>query len=132
MTNGELISEIYAAFGKGDIPTALGAMDPAMTWDEAEGFMYGGRHYGPSGILEGVFQRLGTEWEGFTASPEKIVDGGDGNVAVFGKYSGTYLPTEKSMTVPFAHAWTVRDGKATSFVQYTDTLVIAKQIGLIQ
>lgn len=132
MTNAQIIGDIYSAFGKGDIPSVLAAMDPAMTWDEAEGFMYGGRHFGPTGILEGVFQRLGTEWEGFSAVPEKIVDGGDGNVAVFGRYSGTYLPTKKSMSVPFAHAWTVRDRKATSFVQYTDTLIIAKQIGLIE
>jgi ketosteroid isomerase-like protein len=132
MNDGLIISDIYTAFGKGDVPTVLGLMDPAMTWDEAEGFMYGGRYFGPNGILEGVFQRLGTEWEGFTVSPEKVVDGGDGTVVVTGRYSGKYLPTEKSMSVPFAHVWTVRDGKTTSFVQYTDTLVIAKQIGLIQ
>ncbi len=94
--------------------------------------MYGGRHYGPTGVLEGVFKKLGTEWEGFAAVPDTIVDGGDGHVVSCGTYSGTYLPTEKSMSVPFAHHWTLVDGKAVKFVQYLDTLVLAKQIGLIQ
>lgn len=130
MTDGEIINGVYDAFAKGDIPGVLGAMDPGIVWDEAEGFMYGGRYHGPNGVLEGVFMRIGAEWEGFTASPQKIVDDAAGNVVAFGEYSGKYLPTEKSMTVPFAHAWTLRDGKVIGFVQYTDTLVIAKQLGL--
>ena len=132
MNNGDIIRDVYEAFGKGDVPTVLGALDPAIEWDEAEGFMYGGRHYGPTGVLEGVFKKLGSEWEGFAAVPHRIVDGGEGVVVAFGTYSGTYLPTAKSMSVPFAHAWTLTNGKAIKFVQYTDTLVIAKQIGLIQ
>lgn len=131
MSDAGIIREIYDAFAKGDVPAVLDAMGPGIVWDEAQGFMYGGRYHGPQGVLEGVFMRLGTEWEGFTVTPEKFVDGGDGNVVVFGKYSGKYLPTDKSTEVPFAHAWTVRDGKAIAFVQYTDTLVIAKDIGLL-
>ena len=130
MDNGTLIRELYDAFGRGDVPAVLGAMDPAIEWDEAEGFMYGGRYFGPNGVLEGVFQKIGTEWEGFTVTPEKIVDGGDGNVVALGTYSGTYLPTGKSVTVPFAHAWELRDGKIIRFRQFTDTLVIARDLGL--
>ena len=131
MTDGEIIKGLYDAFAKGDVPVVLGAMSPGIVWDEAEGFMYGGRYHGPQGVLEGVFARLGSEWEGFTVVPEKVVDGGDGEVVVFGRYSGRYLATGKSTDVPFAHAWTVRDGKVIAFVQYTDTLVIAKDLGLV-
>lgn len=131
MSDGAIIRGIYEAFGKGDVPSVLEAMDPAIVWDEAQGFMYGGRYHGAKGVLEGVFMKLGTEWEGFTVTPERFVDGGDGNVVVFGRYSGKYLATGKSTDVPFAHHWTVRDGKAIGFVQYTDTLVIAKEIGLL-
>lgn len=130
MTNGEIISGLYEAFATGDVPTVLGAMDADIEWNEAEGFMYGGTYNGPNAILEAVFMKLGTEWEGFAAVPDKIVDGGDGNVVALGTYSGKYLKTGKSMAVPFAHAWELRDGKIAKFRQYLDTLVVARDLGL--
>ena len=129
MSNSEIIQGVYDAFAKGDVPAVLGAMDANIEWTEAEGFMYGGTFVGPEAVLSQVFIRLATEWEGFAAVPEQLVDGGD-NVVALGNYSGKYLKTGKSVTVPFAHAWTFRDGKIVKFVQYTDTLVIARELGL--
>ncbi len=123
-----VISGVYEAFGTGNIPAVLGAFDENIAWTEAEGFMYGGTYVGPNAVLENVFMRLGTEWEGFSAVPHQIIDGGD-SVVGLGTYSGKYLKTGKSMSVPFAHVWTLRDGKIVKFVQYTDTLVIANSIG---
>ena len=123
-----VISGVYEAFGTGNIPAVLGAFDENISWTEAEGFMYGGTYVGPNAVLENVFMRLGTEWEGFSAVPHQVIDGGD-SVVGLGTYSGKYLKTGKSMSVPFAHVWTLRDGKIVKFVQYTDTLVIANSIG---
>ncbi|MBP6005192.1 MAG: nuclear transport factor 2 family protein [Pyrinomonadaceae bacterium] len=130
MTNGEIIKGLYDDFATGNVPGVLGAFDANIAWTEAEGFMYGGTHNGPEGVLAGVFMRIGTEWEGFAAVPAKIVDGGDGNVAAFGTYSGKFLKTGKSVSVPFAHEWELRDGKVVKFNQHTDTLVIARDLGL--
>ncbi len=130
MTNGEIIQGIYDAFATGNVPGVLGAFDENIAWTEAEGFMYAGTFDGPMGVLSGVFMRLATEWEGFSAVPNKIVDGGDGNVVSIGTYSGKYLKTGKSTTVPFAHEWELRDGKIVKFNQHTDTLVIARDLGL--
>ncbi len=130
MTNGEIISGVYDAFAKGDVPTVLGAMDANIQWIEAEGFMYGGTFTGPSAVLENVFMKFATEWEGFSVVPERIVDGGDGNVVSLGTYSGKYLRTGKSVSVPFVHAWEFRDGKIVKMRQYLDTLVVARDLGL--
>jgi ketosteroid isomerase-like protein len=105
-------------------------MDPNIAWTEAEGFMYAGTYTGPNAVLENVFMKLATEWESFAAVPSKIVDGGDGNVISTGTYSGKFLKTGKSISVPFAHEWEVRDGKIVQFRQYTDTAVIARDLGL--
>lgn len=129
MSNGEIIRGLYDSFAKGDVPGVLGAMDPAIEWTEAEGFMYGGTYTGPQAVLENVFMKLGTEWEGFGAVPGKIVDGGDEVVAT-GTYSGKYLATGRSVVVPFAHEWTFRNGKIVRFRQHTDTKVIADSLGL--
>lgn len=130
MTNADIIRGLYDAFAKGDVPAVLGAFDNNISWTEAEGFMYGGTYNGPNAVLEGVFMRLGTEWEGFAAVPNKIVDGGDGNIISTGTYSGKYLSTGKSVSVPFAHSWELSDGKIKKFTQYTDTAVIKSELGL--
>jgi len=130
MNNGAFIKGIYNDFATGNMPGVLAAFDENIAWTEAEGFMYGGTHNGPDGVLAGVFMRLGTEWKDFSAVPSKIVDGGDGNVAAFGTYSGKFLKTGKSVSVPFAHEWELRDGKVVKFNQHTDTLVIARDLGL--
>ena len=129
MTNGEIIQGLYDDFATGNVPGVLGAMDANIQWTEAEGFMYGGTYVGPNAILGGVFMKRGGEWEGVSAVPHQIVDGGD-TVVGLGTYSGKYLKTGKSVTVPFAHVWTLENGKIFKFVQYTDTLVIARDLGL--
>ncbi|MDI1240362.1 MAG: nuclear transport factor 2 family protein [bacterium] len=130
MTNGEIIKGLYDSFATGDVPAVLGAFDANISWTEAAGFMYAGTYDGPNGVLENVFMKLGTEWEGFQAVPRKVVDGGDGNVAAFGTYSGKFLATGKSASVPFAHEWELKDGKITKFVQHTDTQVFTNELGL--
>jgi uncharacterized protein len=125
MSNANTLRSMYEAFATGDVPRVLGAMTPDIAWTEAEGFMYGGQYTGPNDVLENVFMKIGTEWEGFSVVPEQFVDGGE-TVVALGNYSGKFLKTGKSMSVPFAHAWTFRDGKVSKFVQYMDTLVAAR------
>ena len=37
MSNVQMMRDLYDAFGRGDIPTVLAAMDPGIEWHEAEG-----------------------------------------------------------------------------------------------
>ena len=127
MSNLKLVQSVYDAFGKGDIPTVLGSLSPEVQWTEAEGFPYGGTYVGPDAVLEGVFMRLGTEWEGFSAVPEEFIDGGE-TVVALGKYGGTYKATGKSFQANFAHVWKVREGQAVRFIQYVDTLVVHRAL----
>jgi uncharacterized protein len=130
MTDGDNIRGLYDAFAKGDVPAVLGALDDNIEWTEAEGFMYGGTYNGPNAVLENVFMKLATEWEGFAVKLGKVVDGGDGNVISTGTYSGKYLKTGKNTEVPFAHEWELKDGKIVRFRQHTDTAVVARQLGI--
>jgi ketosteroid isomerase-like protein len=127
MSNLNSVRTVYDAFAKGDIPTVLGFLSPDIEWTEAEGFPYGGTYVGPKAVLEGVFLRLSSEWEGFAAVPDEFIDGGDSVVAQ-GKYSGTYKSTGRSFQANFAHVWKVADGKAVRFVQYVDTLLVQQAL----
>ena len=122
-----LIQGAYKAFAEGDVPSVLGILSPDIAWTEAEGFPYGGTYIGPNAVLEGVFMRLGAEWDGFTVVPAEFIDGGD-TVVALGQYSGTYKATGKSFQADFAHVWKIRDGKAVRFVQYVDTLLVHRAL----
>ena len=125
MSNLNSVQGVYDAFAKGDIPAVLGFLSSDINWTEAEGFPYGGTYIGPDAVLEGVFMRLGTEWEGFAAVPDELIDGGE-TVVALGQYSGKYKATGKSFRANFAHVWQLRDGKAVRFVQYVDTLLVQR------
>ena len=127
MSNLDKVKATYDAFAKGDIPSVLEILSADIEWTEAEGFPYGGTYRGPRAVLEGVFMRLGTEWNGFAAVPHEFIDGGDTIVAL-GKYSGTYKATGKSFQADFAHVWKLREGKAVRFVQYVDTLLVQRAL----
>src|SRR5687767_8984377 len=120
--NVAVVRGIYEAFGRGDIEAVLAALDPEVEWREAENFIYadGNPYVGHSAVLEGVFARLGGEWEGFEVSPEGILDAGETAVG-HGHYSGTYKQTGRSVRAQFAHFFTLRAGKVVKFQQYTDT-----------
>ena len=113
----------YEAFSRGDVPAVLAVLAPDVSWTEAEGFPYGGTYVGPEAVLQGVFMKLGTEWDGFAAVPSEFVADGD-TVVALGTYSGKFRATGKSFAAPFAHVWQLRDGKVARFRQYTDTVVV--------
>ena len=128
--NLELVKSVYAAFGRGDIPAVLGAMAADIVWNEAENFPYadGNPYVGPQAVLDGVFARLGGEWNGFTAAPTEFLDAGDTIVAL-GRYGGAYKATGASINAQFSHVWRVRNGKLSAMQQYTDTLQAARVVG---
>ena len=127
MSNLDSVRGVYDAFAKGDMPSVLGFLSPDVNWTEAEGFPYGGTYVGPDAVLQGVFMRLGTEWEGFAAVPGEFVDGGE-TVVALGTYSGTYKATGKSLRANFAHVWKIQGGKVVRFTQYVDTLIVHRAL----
>ena len=122
-----VVRGVYDAFAQGDMPSVLGAMEADIEWTEAEGFPYGGTYHGPEAVLENVFVKLGTEWDGFQAVPDELVEDGD-TVVALGHYRGTYKATGKSMHVPMVHVWKLRDGKVHRFRQHTDTAVVQRAL----
>ena len=127
MSNVNSVRGVYDAFARGDVPAVLRFLSSDILWTEAEGFPYGGTYTGPDAVLSGVFMRLGSEWDGFSAVPEEFVDGGD-TVVALGHYGGTYRATGKSIRVNFAHVWKISEGRAVRFTQYVDTLVVQRAL----
>ncbi|MBL7744403.1 MAG: hypothetical protein JNN00_13090, partial [Chitinophagaceae bacterium] len=67
-TNVAIIQGIYSDFATGNVPGVLGALDAKVEWNEAESFIYGDNKpfIGPDAVVNGVFAKIGGEWDGFT------------------------------------------------------------------
>jgi uncharacterized protein len=123
MDNVALLKNLYDAFGRGDIPTVLGAMSPDIRWHQAENNPYmpsGEAFVGPDAVLNNVFMRLGAEWDGFAVHPWSFHDAGE-SVVVEARYYGTFKATGKTMNAQVCHVWDLKDGKVSRFQQYVDT-----------
>ena len=131
MDNVSLMKSLYAAFGRGDVPSVLGAMAADIRWHQAEGNPYmpsGEAFVGPDAVLNNVFMRLGTEWDGFAVHPWSFHGAGD-SVIVEARYSGKYKETDKKADLQACHVWDVKDGKVTRFQQYVDTAKLQDVMG---
>jgi ketosteroid isomerase-like protein len=131
MNGVEIISDIYGAFGRGDIPAVLGAMDSDIHWYEAEGNPYmpsGEPFVGPDSILNNLFAKLGEDWDGFTVHPGTYHNAGDVVVAEC-RYTGKSKMTGKELDAQVCHIWTLKDGKVTRFQQYVDTAGLQDAMG---
>lgn len=123
MSNIDIIKSLYQAFERGDISSVLNILDPNVEWIESEGIPYGGTFIGHEAVLNGVFHKIGAEWDNFQAHVDEFLDAGD-TVITLGVDSGTYKATGKSMQAATASIWTLKHGKVVKFVQYIDTLKV--------
>jgi uncharacterized protein len=124
--NVSLVQSLYEAFGRGDIPAILGAMDPDIVWDipQAPDYPLGGIHRGPQGIASEFFSVIPSYYQEFAAIPQQVVDDGD-RVIVLGEYRGKGKASGTAFQVPVTHVYGFRDGKWIRFQEYTDTGTIA-------
>lgn len=118
-SNVELLKGLYEAFAKGDVPTVLGALDEKVDWQEPESLPFEDQ-IGPEAVAENIFGRVVQLVEGFSVTPDEILDAGDAVVAL-GTYRGKGAATGKDLEAKFAHVWRIREGKIAGFRTYTDT-----------
>jgi len=118
----ETIQAAYAAFAKNDPSVLLGAMAPDIQWHQAQGNPLADRnpYVGAQAIGEGVFGRLLAAIDGFSAAPDRFIDGGD-HVVVLGRYGGTMKHSGANLDAPFCHVYRLAGDRIVSFQQYTDS-----------
>ena len=122
--NCEVIKAHYAGSDAKDLAAMMAPVTDKTAWTEMAGFPYAGTYVGPNAVIEGVFKRIGEDWDGYALKVDKLVDG-DTTIAAIGTYSGTCRKTGKPMSARVVHIWEMRDGKAVSFEQFTDTKLVA-------
>src|SRR5829696_1738928 len=122
MSNVQAIQAAYSALANNDPSLLFGAMAPDIQWNEAEGNPLADRnpYVGPQAVGDGVFSRLLSAIDDFTAVPSTFIDGGD-HVVVLGRYGGTMKSGGAPLDSPFCHVYRFQGNRAVMFQQYTDT-----------
>lgn len=128
--NVSVVQSMYDAFAKGDVPGVLAGLDEQVVWNEAENFPYadGNPYIGHDAIVNGVFARIGAEWEYWNLVDMSLSEMGTDKVFATGRYSAKNKRTGKTINAQFVHVWTLKDGKATQFQQYSDTKQVSAAV----
>ena len=128
LTPVDTVNEFYSALGSGDVPRVLSLLQDELEWTEAERFPYfSGTWRSPQEVLEKLLIPLSRDWEAFAAIPHDSISEGN-RVVSLGTYTGTYKTTGRAMIAPFAHVWTVVDGRIAKFVMYVDTAKVLEAL----
>jgi len=95
------------------VQTVLGLMSEKVEWNEAEHFTYwtGGPFVGPQAVLNGVFARIGQDFDGFTVDVGRVVGCGD-TVLSEGRYRGTVKATASATARSCASSSTSTPGRS--------------------
>lgn len=128
--NMAVIQKLYDDFTKGDMEAVGAALDANIEWNEAENFPYadGNPYIGFDAILNGVFARIGAEWDYMNLVDLNYQDMANNQVLVTGRYQGKYKINSAVIDIQMAHLWNLKDGKVTKFQQFADTKGIDEAI----
>ena len=128
--NVKTIETLYAAFAVGDMPTVLAGLDEKVVWNEAEGNMYadGNPYIGPQAVLNGVFARIGADYEYFNLVNIELHEMSNNKVFATLRYQAKLKSNGATYDAQVAHLWTLKNDKVIGFQQYLDTKKVADAI----
>jgi ketosteroid isomerase-like protein len=118
-TNAKVIEQAYAAFGRGDIPAILAALDENVVWTSPRTLPHGGEFHGPVEVVK-FFEAIGAAWDPLTLDIERVGEIGDDVVVGIVRADGTRRGG-KPARYGAAHVFRVRGGKITSFREFVDS-----------
>jgi uncharacterized protein len=120
-TNVDVVKRFYGAFGRGDIPTALGLLadDVEWTFQAPSVIPFAGTRRGREGVAE-FFSLVGETLEFQQFEPREFVGQGD-TVVVLGYERNLIKPTGRTFEQEWAHVYTLRDGKIAKHQGFENT-----------
>jgi ketosteroid isomerase-like protein len=121
----DTVRSAYEAFGRQDIPAVLDTFGDDIQWDVPESLPFGGVFHGKEEVAR-FFGSLGDYYDELRVEPDEYLEAGE-QVVVLGNHHGKVKDGD-SFDARFAMVWTMRDGKAASFKEYTDTAPIDRAL----
>jgi uncharacterized protein len=122
-TPAQVVRRQYIASAKGDLEALRATLATDVEWTEMAGFPLAGTYRTPEGVTTSVMERLGSEWDEWTAHDDTYVVEGE-NVVVLARYTARHRATGKPLAVRVAHHFVVRGGLIARFEQFVDTALV--------
>lgn len=116
----DVVRRQYLASAAGDLAALRATLAPDVEWTEMAGFPLAGTYRTPEGVTSNVMERLGADWDSWTAHDDIYVVDGE-NVVVLARYTARNKATGRDLDVRVAHHFTVRGGLIVRFEQFVDT-----------
>ena len=123
--NVRKVQEIYAAFGRGDIPAILDAVAENVEWHHtgAPEVPYGKTRHGRQGAAQ-FFTELSDHIEVLEFEPREYVSDGE-TVIALGSWGGRAKRTGRSFRAEWAMVWKFSGGKVVYYRAYENTAAVA-------
>ena len=121
--SADVVRRQYLASAAGDLEALRATLAPDVEWTEMAGFPLAGTYRTPNGVTGNVMEKLGAEWEDWTAHDDTYVVDGE-NVVVLARYTARHRTTGKPLAVRVAHHFVVRGGLIARFEQFVDTALV--------
>jgi len=116
----DVVRRQYLASAAGDLEALRATLAPDVEWTEMAGFPLAGTYRTPEGVTSNVMERLGQDWDGWTAHDDTYIVEGE-NVVVLARYTASHRATGNPLAVRVAHHFVVRGGLIVRFEQFVDT-----------
>lgn len=117
-SRANVITGLYAAFGRGDLPGVLSGIDEEIEWHSPENLPHGGDFHGRDAVGR-FFQGIGQHWESLEVELEGLVSADDHVVAIV-RAHGRLRPTGEEFEYSAAHVWTLRGDTPVRFDEYVN------------
>jgi ketosteroid isomerase-like protein len=119
--NAKLVQQAYQHFKQGNIPAVLELMAENVEWHtpEIENISFSGTRVGRAKVGE-FFSLLAQHQDALQFEPQQFV-AQDDKVVALGQYEWKIKKTGRTYKSPFAHVFTIREGRVTGFHEYLDT-----------
>ena len=128
--NLDTIKQGYQRYGEGDVDGAAEAWTDDIRWEGSNStdLPGGGVHEGKDAVKQAL-QDIPNHWDEFSVQPDEWIEDGE-TVVVLGHNTGTPKGGGSQVKVPFVHIWRFQDGKASRVQLLTDTLEVARALGI--
>jgi uncharacterized protein len=119
----DVVRRQYLASAGGDLEALRATLAPDVEWTEMAGFPLAGTYRTPQRVTANVMEKLGADWENWTAHDDRYVVDGE-NVVVLARYTAVNKATRNPIDVRVAHHYVVRGGLIVRFEQFVDTALV--------
>lgn len=125
--NIQVVQDLYAAFGRGDVPGVLELLAEDVDWffnGRSQDIPFAGRWQGREEMMD-FFRTVGETCEVLAFGPNEVITLGE-HVLSLGHERVRVRATGREFETDWAHLFTVQDGQVVRLREFYDTAVMAQ------